>query len=270
MKKIIKLFIPPILFLIRNKIRKKKYGWFGDYKDWASAKLGVTGYNSDEIFNRVENASLDVKNGNAIYERDSVLYDQIYYSWPLLSGVILSAIKNGNINVLDFGGSLGSTYYQNKKFLDDIEDVSWNIVEQKHFVDIGKQKFEDARLHFYYDIESCLKDNQCNIIILACVLQYIETPYSLLDKIFKFNFEYVLMDRTPFSKKNRDELKIQIVSPVIYDASYPCWLFDKNKLFAHFESNNYTLIEEFDVEDQLDGKSEVYDFKGMIWKKNIE
>ena len=81
MKKIIKLFIPPILFLIRNKIRKKKYGWFGDYKDWASAKLGVTGYNSDEIFNRVENASLDVKNGNAIYERDSVLYDQIYYSW---------------------------------------------------------------------------------------------------------------------------------------------------------------------------------------------
>ena len=67
----------------------------------------------------------------------------------------------GVLSVLDFGGSLGSTYYQNKKFLDSLDDVSWNIVEQKHFVDAGKEDFEDERLRFSYDIESCVvKKNQ--------------------------------------------------------------------------------------------------------------
>lgn len=48
--------------------------------------------------------------------------------------------------MLDFAGSLGITYYQNKKFLDKIDDMIWNIVEQESFVKTGKEEFEDDML----------------------------------------------------------------------------------------------------------------------------
>ena len=58
-----------------------------------------------------------VKNGEAVYERDSVLFDEIQYSWGLLAGLEKAALEHdGKLCVLDFGGSLGSTYYQNKQF----------------------------------------------------------------------------------------------------------------------------------------------------------
>jgi putative methyltransferase (TIGR04325 family) len=39
---------------------------------------------------------------------------------------------------LDFGGSLGSSYFQNKKFLDALRLVEWNVVEQENFVATGE------------------------------------------------------------------------------------------------------------------------------------
>jgi len=88
-----------------------------------------------------------------------------------------AAKSEGVLKVLDFGGSLGSTYFQNRKFLDSLKDVVWCVVEQKHFVDVGKVDFEDSRLKFYYDIESC----RCCIIfsvnsIKGIILNGIKKP----------------------------------------------------------------------------------------------
>ena len=265
-KKYIKLFIPPIVLVVLNKLKKKQYGWFGDYDNWTNAQNYASGYDSSKIIKKIKEASMKVRDEEVAYERDGALYNKIYYSWPLLSSIMLSSIQDGHVNVLDYGGSLGTSYFQNKKFLDNIECISWNIVEQKHFVDTGKKYFENDKLHFYYDIKSCLKENKCNILILAGVLQYIENPYSLLDEVFKFDIPYILIDRTPFIYKECDQITLQIVSPNIYDASYPCWFFDKYKMIDYFTHNHYTLVEEFDVVDELDGKNEMYAFKGMLWK----
>lgn len=62
-------------------------------------------------------------------------------------------LERGALKVCDFGGSLESTYYQNKKFLDKITDVSWGVVEQRHFVDAGKKDFEDDRLKFFNTVD---------------------------------------------------------------------------------------------------------------------
>ena len=50
------------------------------------------------------------------------------------------AKNNDKLNVLDFGGSFGTTYYQNRKFLKHIKKVEWNIIEQKKIVQIAKKK----------------------------------------------------------------------------------------------------------------------------------
>jgi len=264
-KKQIKSLIPPILITLLQKIMNRKYGWKGDYRSWKDAKKTSTGYDNDTILQKVRASLLKVKNSEAIYERDSVIFDEIQYSWPLLSGLMLAATKTDGLRVIDFGGSLGSTYYQNKNFLDKLSNVSWNIVEQKHFVDVGKMDFEDERLHFYYDVKTCKEEQNPNILVLSGVLQYIEEPYNILDDILKYDFEYVLIDRTPFSTQNKNKIKLQIVPPNIYRASYPCHFFDQESFEKYFINKQYHLIEIFDA---LDGSDSDYRFKGMILKKD--
>ncbi len=263
MKQFIKPLIPPIILSTLRSIKRNKYGWKGDYKTWQEAQNDSTGYDTDKILQTVKNSLLKVKNGEAVYERDSVLFDETQYSWELLSALLLSSFKKGKLSVLDFGGSLGSSYYQNKKFLDKIQSVSWNVVEQKHFVDIGKKEFEDDRLKFFYDVDACLKEENPNLLLLSSVLQYIEEPYTLLDDILKNDFEYILIDRTPFSKKD-EKITLQIVPPSIYEASYPCRFFNETIFIEYFKNKNYRVLEDFDA---LDGQNNEYKFKGMIMEK---
>ena len=264
LKKFIKSFIPPILLNIVRKFRNNKHGWKGNYKTWQNAQDNSSGYDTDNILQTVKTSVLKVKNGEAVYERDSVLFDEIQYSWQLLTGLMFCSAKMGGVlKVCDFGGSLGSTYYQNKKFLDKLDDVSWSIVEQKHFVDVGKKEFEDDRLKFFYSVDECVKKESSNILLLSSVMQYIEKPYELLDDILKNSFDYILIDRTPFSKIN-EKIKLQIIPPTIYEASYPCRFFNENEFIKYFEQNNYKVFEKFDA---LDGETNEYYFEGMILEK---
>lgn len=260
MKQIVKNLIPPALIYAFTKIKPNKYGWKGSYNTWEEAKRISIGYDNEKILQKVRISLLKIKNKEAVFERGSVIFDKIQYSWPLLAGLMYACAKSkGKLRVLDFGGSLGSTYFQNKKFLDCFEEVSWSIVEQKHFVDVGKNDFQDSRLKFYYDIETCKKEQNPNILVLSSVLQYIEKPYELMESILKNNFDFILIDRTPFAKKK--QIKLQIVPPQIYDASYPCWFFEENEFLYFFKKNGYQILDGFDAND---GTNKECYFKGYI------
>jgi putative methyltransferase (TIGR04325 family) len=69
MKGFIKLLIRPILL---NIIKNIKSGWKGDYTSWQEAQNDATGYDSNEIIKTVRRSLPQVKNGKAMYERDSV------------------------------------------------------------------------------------------------------------------------------------------------------------------------------------------------------
>lgn len=265
MKKIIKALLPPIVFDFIKKVYKKKYGWLGEYDSYEEVEKLSKGYNQDNIINTVKNSLLRVKNNQAVYERDSVVFEKIHYSWALLSGLMYVTLKSHNkLDIIDFGGSLGSTYYQNRVFLDRLEHVSWNIVEQEQFVNIGRKEFEDARLKFYYSVEEAKQNNKnINVILLSSVLQYISSPYELLDEMLQHDFKYILFDRTAFSK-NKKRVTLQVVPPHIYEASYPCWFFDEREFKQYFEKKNFYIIEEFEA---LDGESDSYIFKGFIMEK---
>jgi len=270
LKKKIKRFIPPFLLeffsAIKQPKRESEYGWFGDYATWNDAKLKCTGYDRDIILDKVTESLLKVKNGEVIYERDSVLFDEVHYSWPLLSGLLSAAVENnGKLNVLDFGGSLGSTYYQNKIFLSTAKELRWNIVEQQHFVKKGKLFFQDEELKFYESIDECLKSNSCNVLLLSGVLQYLEKPIVFLQQVIKSNFDYIIIDRTSFIKGRQSRITIQRVQPEIYDANYPCWFFNENEL-TDVLKDSYRLLASFEALDKSN-IPETY-FKGYIYKRN--
>lgn len=264
-KQIIKDFVPPIALKIYQN-RTNKFRFIDDFSTWDDACKASSGYDSDLIISKVKDALLKVKNGKSVYERDSVLFDKIEYSWPLLAGLMwIAANENGKLNLIDFGGSLGSSYFQNRVFLQTLKEIEWNIVEQKHFVECGKNHFEDGILKFYESIEDCLgKQKQApNTILLSGVIQYIEKPYELIDYIINKKYKYLIFDRTTFNRRNNDKLVVQRINPAIFKASYPCWFLNKNRFLQMFE-NKYILISEFkSFENSEDRNSPL--FHGFIY-----
>lgn len=256
--------IPPAVFRFHRNLFGK-YGFFGNYGSWTEAATASGGYDSRLILDKVKDALLKVKSGEALYERDSVLFDTIQYAWPLLAGLLWTASRNGNrLNVVDFGGSLGSSYFQNRKFLEHLSELRWNIVEQEHFVECGKRHFEDGSLAFYRDLGECCREQQPGAVILSSVLQYLEDPLALLEEIFSFGFEVIIIDRTPFLDGGEDRITVQRVPPEIYEASYPARFFSEEK-FLRFFSGKYDRIADFDSLDRADIPSSR--FKGFLFKR---
>jgi len=233
------------LYEKRNPATQNESGWSGDYHSWEEVKRKCSGYDSSLIFEKVKEATLQVKSGKAVFERDSVLFYEPEYNEDFVNTMTSIADQNKNqLNVLDFGGAMGSVYYQYKSRFADYK-INWNVVEQEHFVEFGKKELENDELKFYFTIEECLKDKKIDVIILSSVISYMEKPYELLEKILKFNFGHVLIDRTIFKEEKNDLLTKQTVPANIYNASYPCWILDKNKLVT-FMLNGYSLVNEFD------------------------
>jgi putative methyltransferase (TIGR04325 family) len=258
LKKIIKDFMPPAFL---RSITGLFYGWHGNYPEWNIALRKCSGYDSQLIIDKVKESSLKVKMGLAKYERDSVIFNEIQYNFPVLSSLLWVASRNnGKLNVLDFGGSLGSCYYQHKFFLDSFAELKWCIVEQPNFVKVGLESFSDARLKFYNSIDECLNENNINVILLSSVISYLEKPYELLDSLKSKKIKYILFDKTPLIKGN-DRITIQKAKPAIYKASYPSWFFNKRK-FIDFMETEYELIFEFDSDCKANIPSE---FKGFLF-----
>lgn len=246
-----------------SRRKKNQYGWFGDYSSWAKVSAKAGGYQTDAIIEKTRDSLLKVKTGAAVYERDSVVFDQKEYPYALITFLIYSASLNRKpLHIIDFGGSLGSTYYQVKDFLTPDICASWNVVEQEHYVSVGKQDFEDHRLKFYPSIEACLIENVIDFVLLSSSVQYLEAPHVFLQKLVNFNFDFLFFDRTAFNKAPYDRLTLQIVPPEIYTASYPSWFFHKQPFLDHF--SRYKLVAEFApyvVDEEtlfIDGKPDAY------------
>jgi putative methyltransferase (TIGR04325 family) len=248
MKSLLKEVLPPILTRSISQFRSRSQDvirFEGPYRDWADANARASGYDQQQILEKVKTATLQVKQGTAAYERDSILFDQIDYSWPLLAGVMWAAAQNqGKLDLLDFGGSLGSSYFQNRHFLQGLSQVSWSIIEQPHYVACGRDCIQDQHLKFYGSIDEYLQHQSPNAILCSGVLQYLADPWTLLSRMCELDAPILILDRMIVTQDEQDTPYLQIVPANIYAASYPCWSLSESKLLA-IVSSNYRLVSAF-------------------------
>jgi len=246
---------------IRQLIIQPKYGWFGDYQSWAAASKLCTSYSDRSILDKVRNALLEVTKGNASFERDSVLFYKPDYNWPFLSAILWAFGKsNGNLTIVDFGGSLGSTYFQHRSWLNDLT-YTWNVVEQPHFVEEGKKSFEDEKLHFFNTVEE-IKENSPTFLVLSSVLAYLPDPYAWLIRLLDLKYDYVFIDRTPLVEGD-DRLTIQKTPKEIYDVTYPAWFFQRTK-FMEAITKDYEVVAQNACNEKTNFPSE---FLGFFLKR---
>lgn len=265
---IVRKWLPPSLLLHLQPLLGIGIYFSGNYADWATASAHASGYDSALILERVKQAMLKVKAGEAVFERDSVLFDEVQHSFPVLAGLLRAAAENGNqLSVLDFGGSLGSSYIQCREFLSVLPSLKWGVVEQEHFVRCGQGVFETGQLRFFYTIAECMQQATPNLALLSSVLQYLPEPCKVIDELMNSGIPYIVIDRTPFADHEVDCITVQHVPPSIYAASYPCRVFSRRSFLAKFHGR-YEVIAQFDGSDGTAIANRLeFTFGGMILRK---
>lgn len=268
MKDFIKQLIPPIAKTLSEY--SLKYGWKGNYGSFSEAQQKSNGYDAAPILERIIYTTQLFKKGEIAYERDGIIYDKPHYHFPVLSSLLwIAGQNNQQLTVLDFGGSLGTTYLQMRPYLQHIQKLQWCIVEQAHFVEKGKQHFEDDILKFYPTVEACMQEQQPHVLLICGVLQYLPEPYVFLTNVAQHKIPYLLLDYIGYHLgEDYDRITIQNVPPDFYgvEASYACWFFNKTKLYQHLQQYYDLQYDFLDDYDTYYLELERFKYEGMLWK----
>jgi len=257
-------FVPPAFVAwVRPRVRFR-----GPYASWAEAEREAEGYDAPRIVEKVRDATRRVVQGEAVCERDSVLFKEPIYPFPLIAILERAAAENGRgLTVLDYGGALGSSYFQCRGFLDQIKSLHWRIVEQPAFVECGRREFENEIIQFFESIEDCVVQGRPDVVLLSGVLQYLPEPAAVLQSVRRIAASYVVIDRTPIAANNKQVIAVQIVPSRINRSSYPAHLFNEQALKAPL-LDTYTQIASFDaVDGELGTGSLRARFKGFIFQR---
>jgi putative methyltransferase (TIGR04325 family) len=208
---------------------------------WEAAQAQSSGYDAAEILAQVQASTEAVMRGDAAFERDGVVFNSPECRWPVLAGLLQVAAREGELKVLDFGGSLGSVYWQHRKFFRGIK-ISWSVVEQPEFVTAGK-KLNQNSIEFFSNVTDYLKSETPNVVLLSSVLQYLPNPEQTLRELLATPANTVILDRTPMSAAVSNIPCLQIVPQHIYAGTYPAWVFSEEWLLTQLEG--WEIIAEF-------------------------
>jgi len=268
MKKMAKMFIPPCFLYFYRYLKSNRnfYGIMGNFSSWEDAENylkahGEGDYSKPEIAEQVLQSIQAVRRGKAVFERDGVLFDKADYNYPILATLFRTILRcrldKDKVNVLDFGGSLGSTFFQNREYLSDLMPFEWHICEQPLFVEIGKEEIPEIKFH--KNIKDYVDEGySCDILLLSGVIQYFDNPRQWLADLLEYPFKYVIIDRAFFNTEPKDRLGIQYVPPSIYDACYPVWLLNKEDICTQIKNAGYDLVDEWESFDKMPVKNGMF------------
>lgn len=245
LKRSLRRWMPPAAVTHLNAWRKKDIGLSGAYSSWDQACAKALSYDSDHILERVLLASRQVRDGHAAYERDSVLFDRVEYSFPLLATLLRAALEGRHaLSVVDFGGALGSSYRECRAFLGDrVRPLRWAVVEQPAFVEAGRKEMQNHELGFFSSIVDAAQGQPVDVVLFSAVLQYLANPRQVIDEALLVNPRYLVLDRTIVSERSEDLAHVQSVPDSIYPATYPVWSLSRQRLLQHIQPR-FELISE--------------------------
>lgn len=247
---------------LANIILRRKIKLSGNYKSWEEALKLSKGYSDHKIFEKTKKSLESVLLKQAKFERDSFLFYTESYDETLLS--ILTKIKKKikRIHLCDFGGSLGSLYFQHRSIFKS-NLIDWNVVEQKHYVKYANNKIDIKNLYFYNNL-NFLSKKRINVVLFSSSLQYLKYPYQILDKMIKKKISNIIIHRSPFMKNN-EIIKIQYIPKHIYDASYPIRILNINKICKKLKKAGYKINSQYKLNEEIDG----YFYQTFYFEKTI-
>jgi putative methyltransferase (TIGR04325 family) len=258
-KDVLRSLTPPILWQTAHRLKSHFAGpnfavlksvFEGPLPSWEAAMSRSDGWDSPLITDKTLDAARKVRDGLIEFEQDGLARKKIIYSATILAFLLLVLSRHQNVlNIIDFGGGLGSNYVQNRKILRQLTAtaVRWNVVERATFAKLGIEQFQTSELNFFSTLEAALS-NQTPIpaLLFSGSLQYIIDPLSLLDRVVNAGIEIIAFDRLLVGPGEKHAVFIQHPDQnVFYKATYPVWCFSKDAFVAWLVSKGFILVEDF-------------------------
>lgn len=262
-------WLPPDLVRLAGPYLGWGVRFSGNYTSWEDAVKKSAGYSSAQILDRVKAAVEEaVGTGGRKFERDGIVLVGVEPPYPLLTALLRAAIATrSGLGVLDFGGSLGSTFFQCRPYLNGIRNLRWNVVDQPNFVAYGKERLENESLRFFHSIEEAVLEARPDVILFSGVLQYLAKPLEVMQKAVDIGSPSIVIDRTPIVGAPENRIAIQKVPTRLGGSSYPIWLFTRERLLAPFLSYYSVLTEYAAVDGVMSYGWKRVEFKGFILDK---
>jgi putative methyltransferase (TIGR04325 family) len=273
-RSISKLVCPPILWEFMKKMINQMFppqdqDFIGPYSTWSEAEALSDGWDSPAIVQKTFDLSIKVRDGLVAYGQDTIICNKINYSETILAFILLHlSCHKDKICIVDFGGSLGTNFYQNRKILRALSgtQVTWNIVEIPSIAKLGRDHFASTELFLYSDIDEIIqcREHATDSYLFSGSLQYCPEPFKLLDKVIEQGGAKILaFDRLLVSHTYDHAVFIQTSDPrVFYPASYPTWCFSKSVFVSYLKKKGFDLVEEF-----TSSPEDYFDHSGMIFIK---
>jgi putative methyltransferase (TIGR04325 family) len=267
-KSLLGQLLPPLLTdAWRRRGARPPVTYAGDYTSWAEALRQSEGYDAPLILEYTREAMRKIKSGEAVFERDALLLDEPEPPLAVIAGLLHAAADNGHrLHVLDFGGALGSSYFQCRRWLTPLAALHWSVIEQPAHVACGSREFADSVLTFHASIDEAIRAGPPpDVLLLSSVLQYLPEPHQFLNDALRRRVPCVILDRTAFHAAAHDRLTVQRVPAWIYPASYPAWFFAEPGLLAHFAAD-YMRLAAFPALDRPELPGTYACTKGFIYR----
>jgi putative methyltransferase (TIGR04325 family) len=259
----LKAWLPPVLL---DALRRRRPGnhWHGDFASWAEAQTASAGYEQSDIHDIVERAARRVLAGDGAFERDGVVFTKPEARVGVLSALQVVAVRCGRLRVVDFGGSLASTWIQHRAWL-PAAGTAWSVVEQSAFVERGRRVFADGSVRFTSELSESLAQG-ADAILLSGTLQYLPDPDAWLARFAAADVPFLILDRTAFIPGDRHRLTVQRVDPRIYPGSYPAWFLGRDRVLAELARHGWRIEFTWDCpEDAADVAQATYG--GILWSR---
>ncbi|MBL8350021.1 MAG: methyltransferase, TIGR04325 family [Burkholderiaceae bacterium] len=269
----LRAWIPPAVLEARRRWLGARGLRFSDEPGgWAAARARSKGYATDLIVDSVAQATREVQAGRAVFERDSVLFHQADYRYEVVAALLRTAsLQDGCLDVIDCGGSLGSTYRQCRPLLTGLRRLRWRVLEQAHFVAAGRREFTTDELSFASSVAELPDFDAPPLLLLSSVLQYLEDPMQMLRDLLRLKPAAVVVDRTPLSEIDEHRLTVQHVPKAIYDASYPCWILSRRRLLQVLSEEGLRIVGQFPCPEGsfTTDSGFQFEFRGLIAEREI-
>jgi putative methyltransferase (TIGR04325 family) len=236
---ILKLILPPFLFIIIKKATKY-------YRNITFSNIST--YDNNLI------AKVVIEKNIIYRDKLSIKNELDFSSLRTILGISLTAmnLNNKELNVLDFGGGGGYHYFISKIILNTGLKINWHVVETSSIVE-NSNKLSNFDLRFFKTIEEAsVGISRFDLILASSSLQYCDNQFLILQKIIKLNAKNIFITRTPFTKGAEVLNKIQFSKlssngpgelPFGYKdstISYPIFIHNSSQ-FENVFVNDYNL-----------------------------
>jgi len=259
-------------FLKNKKIKK--------YESYSKAfnECSFNAYQNEELCDVVAQKTLHTK--KSLENRCIQINNPNFFLLTAIFKVILEE-GTSKINIIDFGGGGGISFYEVMSFFKERMEMKWFIVETPQMVKCATAlNLHNKDLSFEIDIKDIKSD--IDLFFSSGALQYVEFPYSYVLEIIAKQPKYILFTRMMLNENDSDIISVQKSRlshngpgrlPEKYvdkDVSYPHTTISYKKFIS-------ILLKNYEIEWEFDDKSGVFEIpgekiigKGYLFRRKVK